>query len=216
MPRVLSARTVVVSFWLLAFAGALLLSLLAVWHDTLPGDAWLSEWVQARQFPGQRFADAVRTVTDTQVVLVTGAGAVVALWLLGQRSAAVLLAAGLIALPLLQGGVKELVDRPRPDDALVVVRAGASSDSFPAGHVMSPTYLYGFLLYAAWRLRAPPTLRIGVACWSALTLIATGPVNVWLGVHWPSDVVGGYLWGLVLLLPLVFALELSRQRGGQT
>ncbi len=209
-----SARTVVAVVWLLALAVALLFSLLAGFNDTLPGDVRLMEWTQARAFPGQRLSDAVRAVTGTEVVLVTGAGAVVALWLLGHRAAAILLAGGLIALPLLQGGLKELVDRPRPDELLVVVRAGFSSESFPAGHVMSPTYLYGFLLYAAWRLRSPLALRVVAVGWSALILAAAGPANVWLGVHWPSDVVGGYLWGLVLLLPLVFALELSRRPDG--
>ena len=41
--------------------------------------------------------------------------------------------------------------------------------------------------------------------WSAFVLVLTGPANVYVGVHWPSDVVGGYAWGAVLVLPLVYA-----------
>ena len=69
-----------------------------------------------------------------------------ALWLLGWRQQAVLLVAGVAVMALLQSGLKDLVDRPRPTADLVELRAGFSSPSFPAGHVMSPTVLYGFLL----------------------------------------------------------------------
>ena len=50
-------------------------------------------------------------------------------------------------------------------------------------------------------------VRTGVAATLLVVLALTGIVNVWLGVHWPSDVLGGYLWGAVLLLPAVAAGE---------
>jgi undecaprenyl-diphosphatase len=35
-------------------------------------------------------------------------------------------------------------------------------------------------------------------------LSLTGVVNVWLGVHWPTDVIGGYAWGAVMVLPAIW------------
>ena len=139
-------------------------------------------------------------VTTTEVVLGTGGALVVMLWLFGRRWEAGLLLVGLALLPLLQSGLKELVDRPRPTEPLVDVRAGFSSPSFPAGHVMSPTLLYGYLLWLAIRRALPLTLRLPAALWSAFVVLFAAPPNVWLGVHWPSDVLGGWAWGLVLLV----------------
>jgi undecaprenyl-diphosphatase len=157
--------------------------------------------VQGWAFPGKRLSDVVRSATGTQVVLVSGAVAAVALWMLGLRRDAVALGALLILLPFVQAGLKDLVDRPRPSEDLVDIRGSITSESFPAGHVMSPTVLYGYLLYvAAMRARSWLAARwvVGVLCVVVLGL--TGIVNVWLGVHWPTDVVGGYAWGAVLVL----------------
>jgi len=191
--------------WLGLLAGSIVLSVLAAQHARLPGDLDLTQRLQDSIFPGLRLSKFVRLVTATQVVLGTGGAVAVALWLFGWRRQAVLLVVGLVALPLLQSGLKDLVDRPRPTADLVELRAGFSSPSFPAGHVMSPTLLYGFLLYLAMALKLPVALRAVLVGWSVFVLVLAGPANVYLGVHWPSDVVGGYAWGAVLLLPLVCA-----------
>ena len=202
-----SWRSFILVSWLALLALSIALAVLAAQYDTLAGDVRIADWAQGQPFPGDLFSDAVRAITTTEVVLATGAAAVAGLWLLGRRWEAALLLVGLIALPLLQGGLKEIVDRPRPGEPLVDLRAGFSSASFPAGHVMSPIFLYGFFLYLSLRSGLLNALRLVVGLWSAFVLIAAGPPNVWLGVHWPSDILGGWAWGLVLLLPLLYALE---------
>jgi undecaprenyl-diphosphatase len=191
--------------WVGLLAGCIALSVLAAQHARLPGDLDLTQRLQDSGFPGVRLSKFVRAVTTTQAVLGTGGAVAVALWLFGWRAQAVLLGVGLVALALLQSGLKELADRPRPTADLVELRAGYSSSSFPAGHVMSPTVLYGFLLYLAIALKLPLALRAAVAGWSLFVLALTGLANVYVGVHWPSDVVGGYAWGAVIVLPLVYA-----------
>ena len=191
--------------WLGLLAGSIVLSVLAAQHDRLPGDLDLTRRIQDSLFPGLRLSKFMRAVTTTQVVLGTGAAAAVAMWLLGWRQEAVVLVAGLATMALLQSALKDLIDRPRPTADLVELRAGYSSPSFPAGHVMSPAVLYGFLVYLAVVLKLPLVARVAVLGWSAFVLALTGPANVYVGVHWPSDVVGGYAWGAVLVLPLVYA-----------
>ena len=191
--------------WLGLLAGCIALSLLAAQHDRLPGDLDLAQHIQDSVFPGLRLSRFVRLVTSTQVALGTGGALAVALWLFGWRRQAVLLVAGLVALALLQSGIKDLVDRPRPTADVVELRAGLSSPSFPSGHVMSTTVLYGFVLYLAVALRLPLAMRGALVGWSVFLLALTGPANVYLGVHWPSDVVGGYAWGAVIVLPLAYA-----------
>ena len=188
------------------------MSVLAAQHETLPGDAWIMSWAQDRTYPGEALSDIVRAVTTTEVVLATGVLAVMALWLLGYRWEAGVLAVGLVALPLLQAGLKEIIDRPRPMEPLVTLRAGFSSESFPAGHVMSPTLLYGFLLYLAVTTPLPRVARWVAGVCSVAVIAVAGPPNVWLGVHWPSDVLGGWAWGLVLAGALAIVIDGVRAR----
>ena len=209
----LTRRTALVgAVWALALAGSVALSVMAAQHDRLPGDLRLTEWLQDSPFPGTGLSKAVRAVTTTEVVLVTGFAVAAALWLLGRRRQAVALAVALAVLPLAQYGIKEVVDRARPSPELVEIRAGFSSPSFPSGHVMGPTLLYGFLLYLSLRRGLPPALRATAGTWSVAVLVLSAPANVYLGVHWPSDVLGAYTWGAALLLPALLVAGPSGER----
>jgi len=190
--------------WALVGAACLALSVMAAQHSRLPGDLRLTEWVQDSPFPGVGLSRAVRAVTATEVILASGFVIAAALWVLGRRRQAAALAVALVVLPLAQHAIKEAVDRARPSPELVDVRAAFSSPSFPAGHVMSPTLLYGFLLCLSLRPGLPRIGRAAVGAWSAAVLVLSAPANVYMGVHWPSDVLGGYAWGAALLLPAIF------------
>ena len=198
--------------WLALLAGAIGLSVLAGLHSRLPGDLDIAEWVQGSPFPGMGVSRLVRVVGSTEVVLATGGVVAVVLWLVGRRRQALLLALGLVVLPFLQHGLKELVDRPRPTPDLVELRAGFSSPSFPSGHVMSAALLYGLLLYLSLRIALPSVLRLALMGWCAFMMVVSGPANIYVGVHWPSDVVGGYAWAAVLLLPLIYADQVMGRR----
>jgi membrane-associated phospholipid phosphatase len=198
--------------WLGLLAGAIVLSVLAGVHSRLPGDLDITEWIQGSLFPGMGVSRLVRAVGSTEVVLGTGGAVAVILWLLGRQRQALLLVLGLVVLPFLQHGLKELVDRPRPTEDLVDLRAGFSSPSFPSGHVMSPALLYGFLLCVSPRIALPRVLKVALVGWCAFMLVIAGPGQVYVGVHWPSDVVGGYAWAAVLLLPLVYADQIMGRR----
>jgi undecaprenyl-diphosphatase len=203
--------------WLVLLAGAIVLSVLAGLHSRLPGDLDITQWLQDSLFPGMGVSRLVRAVGSTEVVLGTGGAVAVVLWLVGRPRQALLLAVGLVALALLQAGIKQIVDRPRPTEDpaiadLIDLRARFSSPSFPSGHVMSPTLLYGFLLYLSPRMALPSVLKAALLGWCAFVLAMAGPAQVYVGVHWPSDVVGGYAWAAVLLLPLVYADQVMGRR----
>ncbi len=200
------------ALWLMLLALSIALSTLASVNDKLPGDTETASWLQGLSFPGESLADTVRSITSTQLLLAAGGALALLLWLRGYRLEALVFAAALIALPLLQAGIKEIVDRPRPTADLVELRAAFSSPSFPSGHVMSATYFYGFLLDLALSFPLPSLARAALAAVPAAVLALTGPVNVWLGVHWPSDTLGGYAWGALLLLPVVVACRRYRRR----
>lgn len=85
--------------------------------------------------------------------------------------------------------LKALFARPRPDAALRLIEVGGFS--FPSGHAMGSTAIYGFLIYLVWktswsrRCKAVLTVALGL-------LIASIVISrVYLRVHYPSDVLGG-------------------------
>jgi undecaprenyl-diphosphatase len=65
--------------------------------------------------------------------------------------------------------------------------------SYPAGHAMTAVICYGLLAYLL--LRARPQWRGGVLSLLGIGLAVIGFSRIYLGVHWPTDVLGGYLAG---------------------
>lgn len=109
--------------------------------------------------------------------------------------------------------LKIAVDRPRPVVDHEV--ASAFGNSFPSGHAMSSTVVYGaVLLVLLPALRRRGARRAAVAVVAVLVL-AIGSTRLLLGVHFLSDVLGGFTLGLAWLAASVAAFELWRTDLGQ-
>lgn len=108
--------------------------------------------------------------------------------------------------------VKVLVDRPRPlvDHAI----ATAHGKSFPSGHAMSSTVVYGALLVVFLPAIYRQHRRIFVAA-IIVIVAAVGSSRLLLGVHFVSDVIGGYVLGLAWLAGSVAVFETWRVERGQ-
>ncbi|MGH2586082.1 MAG: hypothetical protein ACRDJE_14310, partial [Dehalococcoidia bacterium] len=137
--------------WAVLLVGSMGLTALVSMNESPDAEADLIRTVQSWPVPARALSDPVRAVTSTTFVLVFGVVLVVVLWWSGARREAIALTVLFAVLPLVQAGLKQLVDRPRPPEELI--RAGYSSPSFPAGHVMGPVVVYGALLWLAlfWR-----------------------------------------------------------------
>jgi len=101
--------------------------------------------------------------------------------------------------------LKEVVGIPRPTPEQVAVLAHEASPSFPSGHAQGSTAIWGYL---ASRLGRP--WAWGVA---ALVVFLVGLSRVYLGVHYPQDVVGGILLGAASLALFLPAEGWLRRRG---
>lgn len=96
---------------------------------------------------------------------------------------------------LLNALVKRLIKRPRPTKELVTVVRVINEPSFPSGHVMHYTNFFGLLIYLlATNWRSGTLRNILIAICTAL-IVFIGPSRVYLGAHWPSDVMAGYIYG---------------------
>jgi undecaprenyl-diphosphatase len=99
--------------------------------------------------------------------------------------------------------VKDLVQRPRPLSNLVNVFAKLSSYSFPSGHVMFYLGFFGFIWFLAFTLLKPSLKRSLLLVFFGILIVLIGVSRVYLGEHWPSDVLGSYLLGSLTLAALI-------------
>jgi undecaprenyl-diphosphatase len=127
---------------------------------------------------------------------VVGAAAVAGFLLRRRRRVAVLVAIALVGAGLIDSSLKLLYARTRPA-AFFSDYPSPTSYSFPSGHTLFATTFFGGLAVLLWPRLRHPTARVLVwlAC-SALILLI-GFSRVYLGVHYPSDVLGGLAAGTV-------------------
>lgn len=104
---------------------------------------------------------------------------------------------------LLNSLVKIAIHRPRPAADLVDVIEELASFSFPSGHVMFYLGLFGFLIFLAFTLLRRSRLRTLLIGLLAGLVLLVGPSRVYMGQHWASDVIGGYLLGGLWLVVLI-------------
>lgn len=185
-----------------------LITLAAMAHATayFPLDLTVTQALQSRQSPA---LDVLALGVDwlgyaPQIAIFIG---VISLGLLalGRRweGTMYLLAAAL------EGGaatlVKLLVQRPRPEVPGLHIYQQLGDFTFPSGHVFSYLLMFGLLAYFIYHLVRPAGWRSLALLGLGGLIVAVGPVRIYLGEHWLSDVVGGYLLGglsLLLLIPL--------------
>lgn len=89
--------------------------------------------------------------------------------------------------------LKALVARPRP--TLVVPLVKVSSASFPSGHAFMAAVTYLTLAAMLARLHEPGRMRAYLFACAAVLTVLVGLTRVYLGVHWPTDVLAGWLAG---------------------
>ncbi|MEQ8766623.1 MAG: phosphatase PAP2 family protein [Planctomycetota bacterium] len=108
--------------------------------------------------------------------------------------------------------LKEIFERPRPD--LVPHLSHTYTSSFPSGHSMLAATTY--LTLGALLARVQPNwpLKLYILGLSVLFTLLVGVSRVYLGVHWPTDVLGGWTAGATWAL-LCWLVARYLQRGGQ-
>lgn len=119
----------------------------------------------------------------------------------------------LFLIGLINSILKEIVKRPRPIGINLITVGGYS---FPSGHSASSLAFYGFLMYLVYKYVKNKKIKIFSMVTLGLLIIAIGTSRVYLGVHFASDVLGGFfLSGIYLILYIVAVtpfIESARNR----
>ncbi len=134
------------------------------------------------------------------------------LLVVGLRWEATSLLFATVGVSLLGAVVKIIVHRQRPSPELVNVFSPLNDFSFPSGHVLLFTAFLGFLLFLIYTLTPHSWVRtLGLVALGALVALV-GVSRVYLGQHWPSDVIGGYLLGSLWLALTIYLYRWGKPR----
>lgn len=147
------------------------------------------EWVHLHHVPGLDHIVHVVTILSrvSMVLLYAGAVALALLYFRRRREAGIIFG-GTFAGAFCIFALKHLVHRARPPMALRV-----HSYSFPSGHTLISTI---FVLLMVWLgLRLYPQRKNLFYFFAGLVLFIVGLSRLYMGIHWPSDVLAGYLLG---------------------
>ena len=195
------------------FAGALIL-LMAIWLAMLAwGNGPVDRQIYQSLYSGDRpaLAAAARVLTalgePTLLIAASAAGALW-LWLAGHRHLAPAFFAITAFARLFTELQKYWIARARPEvePHLVIVK----SMSFPSGHATSSMVFY---VMAALVLSQGSRWRNAAVAGAVLLSLLIGTSRVMLGVHWPSDVAGGWAFGLMWLLVTLRMAQRWVERG---
>ncbi len=209
--------TVAAAFLVLVPFALLALLVLGAWPPLLRLDASITE-----AFHGYAQAHPAWAGVMTVWTHVFGPGplrvaaVVVVVWLVrrGASRLAVWVVVTMVAGGLLGALLKLLVGRDRPD--LLDPVARAAGYSFPSGHALNATLAAGVLLLVFLPF-VRDSRRGRVALWTAALLITvvTGLSRITLGVHWTSDVVGGWVLGVAVVAATSAAFATWRGGSGR-
>jgi len=186
----------------------------AHWVNYFSWDLQIVVWLQSWTRPGfQTFMLCISVPGNglwRPYILETGA--CLALLVAGKRLEAACGAMSAGGGGLLSSLFKSMIARPRPSSNLVRVWVLSDSPAFPSGHVVHYVTLYGFLGWMMSRHIHDPLLRIFVQAISSGLVLLVGPSRIYLGAHWPSDVLGGYLLGGMWLWLSIWVYQRYKNR----
>lgn len=177
---------------------------------THPFDTAILHWMAQHQNARlDAVALEITALGSTAVIWVTVLVASAFLWLTQHRYSVLLLWISMLGGSLLNVILKATFARPRPQIfEWRVPYAGLSS--FPSGHSMTSMIVYGTLAYLVIRLEASRRLRRVTFLIVGIVVLLVGISRIYLGVHYPSDVLAGYMIGFAWATICAMGIEVVR------
>lgn len=104
--------------------------------------------------------------------------------------------------------LKQVFMRPRPELLVRIIKQGGYS--FPSGHAMNGLVCYGILIYLINRYVNNQFIRRGLSAFLTISIFIIGSSRIYVGVHYPTDIIGGWAIGTVVLTIAINIIEKMR------
>ena len=143
------------------------------------------------------------TITATVIIIF------ILLYIFKRRQLATFFIGGIGGAALLSQFFKYSFGRARP--AEILYQVSRHGYSFPSGHALIATIFYGFCAFCIIHVLHKRWQKILVGIIAALVIILVGFSRIYLGVHWVSDVIGGWVLGVAVLSLLIILFHLAHR-----
>lgn len=165
-------------------------------HDVLSFDTAMYSFARGLQSPALTFV--LRIITELGGAIVIGIATVVLFFAIKNKRLSFAILGNIVGVLIVNQVFKFLIQRPRPDEEYRLIEQGGYS--FPSGHSMCSMAFYGFLVYLAFRYIKNAKVRIFATAGLGALVLLIGFSRIYLGVHYASDVVAGFLLSLAYLI----------------
>jgi len=209
-------QTLIVTIGVVGLASCLLIGFILAWlfqevleREALAFDSSWLYWLHGYANPS---LDAVMlTITqlaDASVVIVIVAVTLGILWWQNHREEAKFFALACLGALILNTGLKLFFTKPRPH--IIPSLIAETSFSFPSGHALGGFVMYGFLAYLL-SAHFPKFSKL-IYILAVLTIAFIGLSRMYIGVHWPTDIIAGYGIGYLWLMLCIAMLKLQTRQ----
>lgn len=181
-------------------------------------DETILRWMDQHGTPAlDKWSLQITAIGNGASVIALGLVLCAFLWVLRYRLAVLLLVMGVFGADLGNRVLKSTFDRPRPELFRIdTPHAQPTSASFPSGHATAAMALFLIVAYLLSQLGGRGWFRVVSIGFAAALILAIGVSRVYLGVHYPSDVIAGFLFGFVWVNLCIFGVEGVRVMRGRS
>jgi len=138
-----------------------------------------------------------KIITQFGGAIILIAVSLLSLIIIKNRKLGISISSNLLIISLLNWVLKVIVQRPRPTEFRLIDQSGYS---FPSGHSMISMAFYGFIMYLIYKKVENKYLKWGLITFLGLLIICIGTSRIYLGVHYTSDVLAGFLISIAYLM----------------
>ncbi|MEX1029668.1 MAG: phosphatase PAP2 family protein [Paenibacillaceae bacterium] len=201
-------RLTLLGIVILSFVAFVLMSVFYESRVIIQIDEWLIQHIQ-------RMESTILTncmkffsfIGSGWVVGILAIGVIILLILLKHYLEIIILVVTVCGSVLLNMYLKLLFERARPTIHPIIIETGYS---FPSGHSMNAFTFYGIVTLLMWRHLPSHVGRILLFVFSLFMILTIGMSRIYLGVHYPSDVIGAYLASCTWLIVVIFVAPLKK------
>lgn len=145
----------------------------------------------------EKITPMLKIITELGGVYFLVTTVILSWFMIKNKRIALIISANLILSTILNISIKNIIQRPRPEGYRLILESGYS---FPSGHAMASMAFYGLLIYMIGKNVKLKPLKYTLIGLLSLIIFSIGLSRIYLGVHYASDVLGGFCLSIAYLV----------------